>query len=446
MAIIATELGGGRDSKKELQTKGLYEIEEFNRRQLERINKAFTPQTEPAWPGSPQLVPKGEGLSSAPAVYETKAQPQGTAEALGLGSARAATPAIAPAAVEASASEIAQTERAAYTPATFTSYEPNYEGIKRTYDAAREAALANLEGSFSGSLAEYEAARGRIAPTYETQRNAAAGEADRQRQAFNEYAAARGLGSGASAQAEIARGNALAQNLGALNAAQANAEAELEADIARLKAQYQSAVREAIAENDYERASALMSEYRTAEESRVKIAEAQADEDYRAFTAQYQRERDEIEDARYLDELQYKRRMDALKQASSGSSGGGTDYDGFVNNLLTLGDSEAMETLLSSGLSSNDRSRVWKLYQAAKKSAAAAEPAAAVSAGAPSVGGTGMNESLFGAITSAALASIRNGKEENGLSAIEKMWPQLSDMQKVRVRSALAQAGYKYEE
>lgn len=57
-----------------------------------------------------------------------------------------------------------------------------------------------------------------------------------------------------------------------------------------------------------------------------------------------------------------------------------------------------------------------------------------------------MNENEFSVAVSGALASIRNGKEDYGLNAIDNMWPRLSELQRARINSALVKEfGIKYE-
>lgn len=190
-----------------------------------------------------------------------------------------------------------------YSAATLPSYQAQEQRVNDAYNAARSAQLAALKSAYDANTAALENTRAQIEPHYQQGRNMTAAESERARQAFNEYAAASGLNSGAGGQAELARNSVLQGNLNALNTAEANAKAELDNQLAQLKVQYQNDIAAAIARGEYERAAALMREYQTAEQSRVAVAQAQSDENYRAWGANYGVGRDTIADERYNNEL-----------------------------------------------------------------------------------------------------------------------------------------------
>ena len=77
---------------------------------------------------------------------------------------------------------------------------------------------------------------------------------------WREMANAMGLNSGAFGQAALAQSNALQGNLNTLNTAQATAQADIERQRALLGQQYQLAILEAQANNDFELAQALYQE------------------------------------------------------------------------------------------------------------------------------------------------------------------------------------------
>ncbi|MBQ5503517.1 MAG: hypothetical protein IIT95_00305, partial [Oscillospiraceae bacterium] len=119
-----------------------------------------------------------------------------------------------------------------YQGSTLRSYLAQEDAVNALYKARQKAQLQALRDAYDQNMLTYQAAREDIAPVFEAQRNATAAESERQRAAFNEYAAARGLNSGAGGQAELARGNVFAGNLNALNTEQAKQETEIDRAIA----------------------------------------------------------------------------------------------------------------------------------------------------------------------------------------------------------------------
>ena len=170
-----------------------------------------------------------------------------------------------------------------YTPAQPPSYQPQVDAVNQLYDAQREATLAALKSAFEANSSTLEAQRAEIPGVYQAQRNSVAAESERAGHNFNEYAAAAGLNSGAGGQAALARSNQLQGDLSALGQQEAAEQRKLESEIAQLKIQYQNEIAAAIAQGEYERAAALLEEYKRAAESKVTTAQAQADENYRGY-------------------------------------------------------------------------------------------------------------------------------------------------------------------
>lgn len=237
-----------------------------------------------------------------------------------------------------------------YTPAILPTYTAQTERVDELYDAALELQKAQLQNAYDKNVLAYEGAREKIAPTYQQERNAVAAESEKQKQAFNEYAAASGLNTGAGSQVELARSNQLQGNLSALRRAEADAQTELDMKLAELKVDYQNAVAQAIAQNDYEKAAALLEEYKLEQQSIVSVAQAQANENYKAYAAQvayeqeqYNRKQAEIEaKATQL----YRDQQTALAKAQTLAQYG--DFSGYAE----LGyDTSAMQALYDAQLS-----------------------------------------------------------------------------------------------
>lgn len=84
---------------------------------------------------------------------------------------------------------------------------------------------------------------------------------ERNRRNFNQQAAGSGLNTGTASQAALAQNSTWQRDYGNLRTAEADALSAADRQMAELETQYKSAVAQAIAENDYNRAKALMDEY-----------------------------------------------------------------------------------------------------------------------------------------------------------------------------------------
>ena len=84
---------------------------------------------------------------------------------------------------------------------------------------------------------------------------------ERNRRNFNQQAAGSGLNTGTASQAALAQNSTWQRDYDNLRTAEADALARADQQMAALETQYKSAVAQAIAENDYNRAKALMDEY-----------------------------------------------------------------------------------------------------------------------------------------------------------------------------------------
>ena len=135
------------------------------------------------------------------------------------------------------------------------------QAINDLYDAKQQSQLTQLESAYQESRAEAEAARDKLPGQYRQQANDLAAQYERNRRNFNLQAEASGLNTGAASQAALAQNSAYQRDMGALRTAQADAMTEADRGIAELERQYQANVSSAIADNDYQRAQALLNEY-----------------------------------------------------------------------------------------------------------------------------------------------------------------------------------------
>jgi len=151
------------------------------------------------------------------------------------------------------------------------SYQAPVERVNDVYDRAINAQRLALENQYNLSRAAAEHSAEQIPEYYQQQMRQASTTAARNQQAFNESAAGSGLNVGAGSQARLAQNNALQNNLSSIGTAQANAQAEVQFQLMQLEQQYQNAIAEAVANNEYERAAALLQEYRQEQESAVSV-------------------------------------------------------------------------------------------------------------------------------------------------------------------------------
>lgn len=159
---------------------------------------------------------------------------------------------------------------------TLPSYEAQIDPTNNLYDAALDAAIAGLQNAYDQSRLEIEHAMSGIPQQYQDQRNAVAAQSERDRLRWNEYAAATGLGSGVNGQASLAFSTQLQNDLGSLRRGEADAIADMQLQLNQLEVSYQNSIAEAIANNEYERAAALLEEYRQQAQSVVDTAQLQA--------------------------------------------------------------------------------------------------------------------------------------------------------------------------
>lgn len=156
------------------------------------------------------------------------------------------------------------------------SYQAQERRVNDVYDAAREKSLAALESAYAKNRAELEAAAAKIPGEYQARANQLAANALINRKNFYESAAASGLSAGNGSQAALAMNNQQQNDMTTLRTAEANAVNQANMQLSQLYVNYQNAIAEAIANNNYERAAALLSEYQKQAESIVSTARDQA--------------------------------------------------------------------------------------------------------------------------------------------------------------------------
>lgn len=167
-----------------------------------------------------------------------------------------------------------------YKTPTATSQE---ELIRKMYESNLASNKSQLESDYNQNLSDLGAEETKLSNIYYEQQRQAQAESDRNRQAFQEYANARGLNSGTGGQAELAQSNQLSANLNALRQSEAEKRAEVERQRQLLGQQYQQAIQKAQADNDLNLAKALYEEAVRVDESITSAAQADADRALQIF-------------------------------------------------------------------------------------------------------------------------------------------------------------------
>lgn len=156
--------------------------------------------------------------------------------------------------------------------------------IRQMYEANLAANKSQLESDYNQNLSDLGAEESKLGRIYYEQMRQAQAESDRNRQAFQEYANARGLNSGTGGQAELAQQNQLSSNLNTLRQSEAEKRAEVERQRALLGQQYQNAIQKAQAENDLAKAKALYEEAVRVDEAISAASKADADRAMQIFS------------------------------------------------------------------------------------------------------------------------------------------------------------------
>lgn len=245
---------------------------------VDEITKAYNAQQNKAGATAPGVSPTSAAGTASPTNAAASTTPTaGSTAAAPTTPTTPTTPATSttPAAdAGAGAAEGAQTNQGLLGSGYNTA---RTDAINEIYDAQRKAREEELKAAYDKSMSDYEAARAKIAPEYQKQANDLSVQYERNRQNFNNQAAATGINSGTASQAALARGGEYQRDFGNLRTAEANATAEADRQMANLTAEYQSNIRAALAENDYKKAQALLDEYNNGYQRDLKNAQILAE-------------------------------------------------------------------------------------------------------------------------------------------------------------------------
>ena len=153
--------------------------------------------------------------------------------------------------------------------------------LKEQYAAQKEQELSQLKNAYDKNLQTLAEKSAGIPAQYEAAKNETAVQNAIAKKNFNEQAAATGLNTGTSGQAELSRSNAYMSALSKLNRSEAEVNQALERDRLSLQTEYENAIAAQKAASDAALQSALYQEM------------------VRQQNAKYQAERDAIADAQW---------------------------------------------------------------------------------------------------------------------------------------------------
>ena len=197
--------------------------------------------------------------------------------------------------------------------------------LKESYASNMDAQKANLEQNYNKSVANLNEQKIAGQQNAQTNLNRTAVEAQKARNNFAETQNAYGLTSGAMAQARLAQNNTEAANMTAIRTKQQENDAQLERQRGLLADQYNSAIREAQANNDYKLAQAL---YAEAKEKEQEIAQQQALAQQREYEQQKIAQQQAFEMQKMQAQYEYQQAAAAAAAANKSSSSGGGYYGG----------------------------------------------------------------------------------------------------------------------
>lgn len=266
--------------------------------------------------------------------------------------------------------------------------------LRDMYRQQMQANLSALEGAYNANVTRLRR-QGELAPQkYDAMRNLAAAQNELSRRNFGEYAAARGLNTGTSGQAELARSAELQRNLADLGAQEAEASGNLESELTALDQQYNAAVAQAQASGNADLANALYQEL--VRRQSAAAAQAEADAEQQRWLAEFEASRKDAADNLALAYA----KLEASNRKSTGKGKTRNDIGGVDENTAYTGPS----------------------------------------------GGNGYNSSYFNAALRSMSALLAQGDESSALSGLDSMWSKLNDTQKKATQNLLGRYGLTYRE
>ena len=183
--------------------------------------------------------------------------------------------------------------------------------LEDLYAAQRRQTLANLNNAYQQNVNAINRAGEGVDARYQNARNQAAGASELAARNFAEYAAASGLNSGAGGQAELARNVTLQNNLNDINSAEADVYADLELQLANAETEYNNAIAQAEASNDFALAESLYQEKVRVQQELVNQQMQQYQMDLQNRQLAFQQQQAEIANQQWQQQFDYNSQQDA---------------------------------------------------------------------------------------------------------------------------------------
>ena len=154
----------------------------------------------------------------------------------------------------------AYTAGSAYTPPTLAGPTNYSQYVRDMNEAATAANIEALTRARDAGLSNLDAEQAKIAPMYYDARNQAQATSAQSQRNFDEYAAARGIGTGAQAGMMMANSAATQGGINSLNRDETAANVEIERQRTMLHNDYESRIAEAVMSGQYQLAQGLYNE------------------------------------------------------------------------------------------------------------------------------------------------------------------------------------------
>ena len=217
------------------------------------------------------------------------------------------------------------------------------EYLEELYAAQRRQTLANLNNAYQQNVNAINRAGEGVDARYQNARNQAAGASELAARNFAEYAAASGLNSGAGGQAELARNVTLQNNLNDINTAEAEVYADLELQLANAEMEYNNAIAQAEASNDFALAESLYQEKVRVQQELVNQQMQQYEMDLQNRQLAFQQQQAEIANQQWQQQFDYGVEQDRKSALAAAGAG-----------LLNQGVMPGAEQLEAMGLSAEE--------------------------------------------------------------------------------------------
>ena len=320
------------------------------------------------------------------------------------------------------------------------------EWLKKQYESALEGELAGLKDAYEKNTASLDDEEARLSGIYDPQRNRIAAQNALAKRVWDERAAANGLSSGASGQAELARSSTMARDLASIGEEEANAYADVSLRKKNLTIEYTNAIAQAKANGQAEFAKALYNEL-------VRVQGLEREDQIRESENALKQAQAQMEYELAL------KQMEADNAASSQTTAkpsltASQAYTAYKNGIRTDEVMTAMEYYYgiggsSSGGSGSSGGTSGTSDRTSSGGTRGTQKSGTSSSGSTAASGSssgGYNQGYFNAAMSSLRTTLAQGKTDLAVSGIDSFWGKLNNEQKNQVRKMLKEYGLTYME